>query len=499
MKRKILLIFVLALILNSSFLIHNCQSQWANYTLPYDGLAYTIGFFGVNTGVVCGHSLWDAQSKFYYTTNAGINWIASAYPSTLRATIDVQFINSSLVYACGAENVPFNNLKKYNPVFKNFHGYLKSKFISRGIGEMYSDYKTAFIKSTNAGASWQKVGVFDTLTGYMDNIYFFDANTGYALIDSNPSINTKLYKTINAGLNWQLIRVVESGTQLYDMYFFDMNIGFVSGIGNLGNPNSHGVIFKTTNAGLNWVKIDFNRTSQIEDITFLNSTTGFAVGIMGDGLTSDSIATKIFRTTNGGAQWDSISNFINHYAANIECLPSTGTVFGVGNLVDSVTSEFTKLTTIKTTNFGATWVLKDLNQITFGVGLSLIDQNNFMMCGGDVNSTPMVPRIFKYTNGGNVFINQNDGEVPSSFSLQQNYPNPFNNSSIINFQCAISGKVVLKVYDVMGREVAILVNESLKPGTYEVSFDGSTLNSGVYFYMISAGEFTETKRMLLIK
>jgi hypothetical protein len=89
--------------------------------------------------------------------------------------------------------------------------------------------------------------------------------------------------------------------------------------------------------------------------------------------------------------------------------------------------------------------------------------------------------------------------ILSAFSLNQNYPNPFNPTTVISFQLSVAGQVVLKVYDVMGREVQTLVNESLKPGTYQASFDGSTLNSGVYFYKISAGEFTDTKRMLMIK
>ncbi|MEI7485386.1 MAG: T9SS type A sorting domain-containing protein [Ignavibacteriota bacterium] len=98
-------------------------------------------------------------------------------------------------------------------------------------------------------------------------------------------------------------------------------------------------------------------------------------------------------------------------------------------------------------------------------------------------------------------------EVPTENKLYSNYPNPFNPStkirfSVVNgFPVKTSGndKIVLKVYDVMGREVQTLVNESLRPGTYEVTFDGSTLNSGVYFYRLFTGDFSESKKMLLIK
>jgi hypothetical protein len=90
-------------------------------------------------------------------------------------------------------------------------------------------------------------------------------------------------------------------------------------------------------------------------------------------------------------------------------------------------------------------------------------------------------------------------EVPTENKLYSNYPNPFNPITNIKFSILNSGQVKLIVYDVQGREVQTLVNEYMKPGTYEVSFDGSKLTSGVYFYRISTGDFTETRKMLMIK
>jgi hypothetical protein len=105
------------------------------------------------------------------------------------------------------------------------------------------------------------------------------------------------------------------------------------------------------------------------------------------------------------------------------------------------------------------------------------------------------------TNTGN-----NNITTPESYSLSQNNPNPFNPTTNIKFDVAKFGNVKIIVLDIMGREVQTLVNESMKPGTYEVSFDGSSLASGVYFYKISVNlgrsstvDFSETKRMLMIK
>ncbi len=90
-------------------------------------------------------------------------------------------------------------------------------------------------------------------------------------------------------------------------------------------------------------------------------------------------------------------------------------------------------------------------------------------------------------------------QLPQNFSLSQNYPNPFNPTTVIRYQVSGMSHVTLGVYDVLGQEVAMLVNEEKFPGSYEVNFNASNLSSGVYFYTLRAGNFVETKKMLLIK
>ncbi|MFZ4591367.1 MAG: T9SS type A sorting domain-containing protein [Ignavibacteria bacterium] len=106
--------------------------------------------------------------------------------------------------------------------------------------------------------------------------------------------------------------------------------------------------------------------------------------------------------------------------------------------------------------------------------------------------------IYELTNPS-IGIQNISSEIPSAFSLKQNYPNPFNPSTNVKFSIVNAGDVKIIVYDARGREVQTLVNERLQAGTYDVTFDGSRLNSGVYFYKLSVNGFTDTKRMLLIK
>ena len=89
--------------------------------------------------------------------------------------------------------------------------------------------------------------------------------------------------------------------------------------------------------------------------------------------------------------------------------------------------------------------------------------------------------------------------LPTEFSLSQNYPNPFNPSTVINYELPSSNFVTLKIYDLVGKEVATLMNEKLDAGRYTATFNGSNLASGMYFYKISAGNFTFVKKMVLIK
>jgi hypothetical protein len=105
-------------------------------------------------------------------------------------------------------------------------------------------------------------------------------------------------------------------------------------------------------------------------------------------------------------------------------------------------------------------------------------------------------RIMKV--GSTVDVNEGT-EVPEEFSLSQNYPNPFNPITKISWQSSAGSWQTLKVYDLLGREVATIVDEYKPAGSYEVDFDASDLSSGLYFYQLNAGSFVETKKLILLR
>ena len=133
-------------------------------------------------------------------------------------------------------------------------------------------------------------------------------------------------------------------------------------------------------------------------------------------------------------------------------------------------------------------------------GVLYLDKGNVMAQGTgtavhklaityNVTSSPIV--ITGITNG--------NGSIPTEYAMTQNYPNPFNPATRISYQLPEAGNVKITVFDISGKQIATLVNGQQNAGFYDINFDGSRFASGVYFYKLEAGNFVETKKMLLIK
>jgi hypothetical protein len=216
----------------------------------------------------------------------------------------------------------------------------------------------------------------------------------------------------------------------------------------------------------------------LRSVRFFNENTGWISGN----------ASTILKTTNGGLNWFTQLSYSYYDVYSLYVLNS--------NLVWAAANEGVLYFT---TNGGTNWLtdIKTTNNPLFSV--FFINENTGWVAGG--NGT-----ILKTTNSGYVFVNNISKDIPQSFYLHQNYPNPFNPTTTIRYELPRAGVVRLAVYDVMGREVEMLVNERLTAGSYEAVWDacltngqGTRFASGVYFYRLTAEGYGETKRMLLIK
>jgi hypothetical protein len=103
----------------------------------------------------------------------------------------------------------------------------------------------------------------------------------------------------------------------------------------------------------------------------------------------------------------------------------------------------------------------------------------------------------RYLNATGIRTNSN--EIPNKYSLSQNYPNPFNPVTKIDFSIPKNGLVTIKIYDILGKEVEVITSKIYSAGTYSIDYDGSKLSSGVYFYKLTSGDFSSTKKMMLVK
>jgi hypothetical protein len=190
----------------------------------------------------------------------------------------------------------------------------------------------------------------------------------------------------------------------------------------------------------------------------------------------------VLRTTNWGSNWDNLNIGVSGVTLKSVYFTDaqTGYVSGSNGFI------------WKTTNGGANWTLQVSNVSVTINSLNFTSMNTGYAAGdGGV--------ILKTTNGGVIAINPISTEVPKDFSLYQNYPNPFNPTTNIKFGIPKATNVKLAVYDMLGREVETLVNQSMNPGTYEVRFNSSKLSSGIYFYKLITGDFVSVKKMSLIK
>lgn len=381
-----------------------------------------------NSNDVCNVSetiIYSAGHDIYKSTNGGLNWVKQTNLPYEKQRSEIDFINTTTGWSPGTDG--------------------------------------SLLKTVNGGENWvESIVGFENLTG----VDFLNANTGYLTTTTG-----KVLKTVNGGDNWTLLEP-SFFSYLKSIMFLNDQTGWISG--SLGN--SSGKIAKTTNGGQNWtVQLD-NVLNPINQVYFRNSQTGFAACYK-----------KIYRTTNGGLDWDTVK--INTEAREINCIVFVSST--VGFAAASVYSNSGGV--LKTFDGGLNWYIQWSNTPN--------SCNSIDFYGTDIGWAGLNSGIIVTDNGGGniIGIEPLSGTIPAKFSLSQNYPNPFNPVTNIEFSIPKPGNVKLVIYDASGKEVIELVNQVLQAGVYKTDFNAQNLSSGVYFYKLITSEFTEVKKMMLVK
>ncbi len=354
----------------------------------------------------------------------------------------------------------------------NSHGWIIGT-----IGGLNEPRGAVVYYTTYYGQQWQKK-VLSTEPGVMGiQLQFVDQNNGWVLL-FNFSTNTPMFlRTTDGGNNWTPF----DGRGIF--YFVDPNNGwayFGSGDGGMEPPMN---IFKTTNGGLNWEFLyEDNTPGSFNAMMFTDLNNGWIVGGSG----------KVLKTTDGGSNWTFVTN------TGLNPLESCKTVFALDENNVWIPSKFNDSQhtpyLVVTTDGGANW---ETQTIPFGISYGYNAIFSICFLGAEHGwITGDWGRIARYNGVTGV---EDEINSVNNFSLEQNYPNPFNPSTRIQYQVSGVSKVSLKVFDVLGNEVATLVDEFKSPGTYEVDFEPSKLTSGIYFYSLRAGAFSETRKMILLK
>ncbi|HMU41935.1 MAG TPA: T9SS type A sorting domain-containing protein [Ignavibacteriaceae bacterium] len=328
---------------------------------------------------------------------------------------------------------------------------------------------------TNVFAGTSEYGIYRSSDNGINWTHLFDENISSLAFNENSifagSIYTGVYRSNDNGNTWNPVNSGLENNWINCLAVRGANVyagtewnGTLSGMG----------VYYSINNGINWSLLTLPdrciKSIAVHDESIFVSTQHFGV------------FDALYRSTDNGVNW----------AELINGLPD-GTINDI-EIIDTnifVATEYYGVFLSK--DNGGSWT-----QINEGMGnqtiASLAISPDYIYAGTLGSSTWRRPLSEIITS-----VEAQETDLPSNFNLAQNYPNPFNPSTKIRYSVPISEFVTLKVYDVLGNEVAALVNEEKPAGTYEVNFNASQLSSGIYFYKLQAGSFVETKKMILLR
>jgi len=438
-------------------------SHWNTIQTPTNASINAINFSDQHNGWAVGDS-----GVVLRTTDGGENWLLKS--KNLNSSLSNGFFtDSNNGWLAG------NNGRLFNTSDGGINWAVKTTSISNRLNDVF------FINSTygwtageggniattsNGGTTWNMQS--SGLTNSLKSICFLNESTGFIV-----GFNGALLKTSDAGSIWtndtmpasnQFIKTVHNNNEIW-----------VCGYNNFLKSS---LLLKSDNYGLTWTN-KFLMDSIALHALYIKDNLIF---VGGGKIQQSGQEMVLFRSSDNGETWEQIISLPGLYNGN----------YFIDFIVNNQ-GDYIALTTSKiyySSNQGIDWQSEEF-PMAFLNAIFTSDSNTYWVTGQ--NSL-----LLKNSNSGITSIKLTEILI-NNFSLSQNYPNPFNPSTKISYSVAGLSKVILKVYDIIGREIITLVNEEKPAGKYEVNFNASSLASGVYFYQIKAGDFVQTKKLILLK
>jgi photosystem II stability/assembly factor-like uncharacterized protein len=521
-------------------------NSWTTVSVDTKADLFDGYFINSNMGFIIG-----SGGKILRTSDGGDNW-SEISQGNENFLYDIDIVNHNLAIAVG----------HYGTILKSTDGGItwQDKSITLASNpaiydvEMLSasyglavDWNGNIHITNDGGDTWNSYSGFTFYS--LNRLDFVDNNIGYAAGSFG-----KLGKTTDAGLTWTPLNA--GNTESYfGIDFINSQTGYMCG--------SSGLIYKTTDAGNSWTSYNTNFPYYLRDISFSDSLNGVVVGdfsviykTSNGGSTWDSVYSvpfgatlqslkrissnviyacgdsgKVLYSLDRGNSWNkqqsNTDNFLFGFAqidTTLYIVGEAGTIIKFSNSIIPVELSSFSANVDNENDVTLNWcTATETNNHAFQIERrktqkeKSTDWNKIGLINGYGTTTE--PQTYSFVDknleaghyqyrlkqidfdGTNKYSNIVEVEIgtPIKFSLEQNFPNPFNPTTKISWQSPIEGNQTLKVYDVLGNEVATLVNEYRQAGEYDIDFNASQLASGVYFYKLQVSNFISTKKMTLIK
>lgn len=411
------------------------QPGWESISLGTSAEFRSIHYLGPFDLYICGDVLLNAVSP-----DSGSTWQVNIYQPPIPPLNDIAVIDSNTIVAVGDGG--------------------------------------AIIRSTDGGTNWTTVS-----SGVGDNLLSVSFVDSFGI---GGGLSQTIIYSSDAGESWSVAQTGLFGGGFWGAVMLSAQIGFVAGENSIFQP----LLGHSTDSGQNWNFTSFylnNNEGRATGVDFTDQNTGYVSARVWDGRGA------IAKTTDSGTNWT--TTFFSAPLWSID-FPISG-----ASLVGYAVGDQGVI--LKTTDAGTTWSPQQsgttvkLNKVYFA------DVQTGYAVG--VNGT-----LLRTTTGGEPITGVEDRDgIIRDFTLQQNYPNPFNPITTIRFTVPPTGRpllggargglVSLKVYDISGKEIATLLNGEKPAGEYEIEFDASHLPSGVYLYRLTAGSFSQSRKMILLK